>query len=99
MINRYNLEACEQDVKTTFLNGIVKKEIFIEIFDGMNVINETRKTNVCKLQKSLYGLRTSPKRWYEKFTTVANSMGIINDGSMFIYTNDRKNKINSHHLR
>ena len=79
IINYYDLEACQLDVKTAFLNDTIKEDMFMEIPEGMNISEETKRTKVCKLQKSLYGLKISPKRWNEKFTEVAKSMGLQND--------------------
>ena len=47
------------DVKTTFLHGDLEKETYITQPDGFKV---TGKENwVCKLSKSLYGLKQSPR--------------------------------------
>ena len=62
IINKYDLEVFQMDVKTAFLNGILEEEIYMEIPDGINCDAETRRTKVCKLQKALYDLRISPKR-------------------------------------
>lgn len=79
IINRFDLDVCQLDVKTAFLNGTIEGDIFMEIPDGVEVSDEVRKTKVCKLHKALYGLRISPKRWNEKFAEVAKSIGLIND--------------------
>ena len=51
----------------------------MEIPEGVEVPEKVRETKVCKLEKALYGLRISPKRWNDKFTEVANSLGLKND--------------------
>ncbi|XP_043475029.1 uncharacterized protein LOC122506779 [Leptopilina heterotoma] len=79
MINFYDLEVCQLDVKTAFLNGIIKDEVYMEIPEGMEVTKEDRQTKVCKILKALYGLRISPKRWNERFTEVVNSLGLTSD--------------------
>ncbi|XP_015116121.1 uncharacterized protein LOC107040515 [Diachasma alloeum] len=66
------------DVKTAFLNGVIDEEIFMEIADGTPHTYEERKSLVCKLERALYGLRISPKRWNVKFTEIALSMGLEN---------------------
>jgi hypothetical protein len=54
----------QMDVKTTFLNGEIEEEVYIEQPDGF-VIHE-QKSHVCRLKKSLYGLKQAPRAWYEK---------------------------------
>jgi hypothetical protein len=60
-----DLELEQLDVKTTFLHGDLDEEIFMEQPEGF-VQNRNRKF-VCKLRKSLYGLKQSPRQWYKKF--------------------------------
>ena len=79
IINKYDLEVHQMDVKTAFLNGILEDEIYMEIPDGLECNPEVRKTNVCKLQKSLYGLRVSPKRWNVRFSEEALKLGLEKD--------------------
>ena len=45
----------QMDVDTTFLNGLFEEEVYIEQPQGFEVKN--RATHVCKLKKSLYGLK------------------------------------------
>jgi hypothetical protein len=44
----------QMDVKTTFLNGVIEEEVYIEQPQGFEV--EDKKSHVCKLKKALYGL-------------------------------------------
>ena len=53
------------DVKTTFLNGELDEEIYIDQPDGFVVKGQENKN--CKLLKSLYVLRQAPKQWNQKF--------------------------------
>jgi hypothetical protein len=43
------------DVKTTFLNGNIEHEVFVEKLDGFILHN--KGTHICKLRKALYGLK------------------------------------------
>jgi hypothetical protein len=52
----------QMDVKTTFLNGFIEEEVYIEKPQGFEV--EDRKSHVCKLKKALYGLKQAPRAWY-----------------------------------
>jgi hypothetical protein len=43
------------DVKTSFLNGNIEHEVFVEKPDGF--LLHKKGTHVCKLRKALYGLK------------------------------------------
>jgi hypothetical protein len=45
----------QMDVKTTFLNGIIKEEVYIEKSQGFEV--NGKESHVCRLKKALYGLK------------------------------------------
>jgi hypothetical protein len=63
----------QMDVKTTFLNGVIEEEVYIEQPQGFEV--EDRKTNVCKLKKALYGLKQAPRAWYGRIDSFLTSLG------------------------
>ena len=50
-----NFEVHQMDVKTTFLNGELEEEIYMEQPEGFSAPRQEKK--VCKLVKSLYGLK------------------------------------------
>eukprot|EP00253_Pinus_taeda_P023475 PITA_23475 len=49
------------DVKTTFLNGSIKKEVYVEQPEGFEI--HDRESHVCRLKKALYGLKQAPRAW------------------------------------
>jgi hypothetical protein len=61
----------QMDVKTTFLNGVIEEEVYIEQPQGFEV--EDRKTRVCK--KALYGLNQAPRAWYGRIDSFLMSLG------------------------
>ena len=63
----------QMDVKTTFLNGIIQEEIYIEQPQGFEI--HDKETHVCRLKKALYGLKQAPRAWYSRIDSFLLSMG------------------------
>ncbi|CAB0038062.1 unnamed protein product [Trichogramma brassicae] len=78
VINKLDLEAVQLDVKTAFLNGNLEDEIYMEIPDGLEIEGNNR-SKVCKLQRTIYGLKTSPKIWNQRFTAEVKKLGLEKD--------------------
>ena len=57
-----NFKVYEMDVKSTFLNGELEEEVYIEQLEGIPLTKE--KDMVCRLNKALYGLKQAPRTWY-----------------------------------
>ena len=54
----------QMDVKTAFLNGRLKEDIYMRQPEGY--VSREEPDMVCHLKKSLYGLKQSPRCWYEE---------------------------------
>ena len=55
----YDLEVEQMDLKTTFLHGDLEEEIYM--YQPKYFVEKGKEKLVCKLKKSLYGLKQSPR--------------------------------------
>ena len=55
LVAHYVLELYQMDVKTVFLNGYLKEEVYMDQPEGFPI--EGKGYMVCKLKKSIYGLK------------------------------------------
>jgi hypothetical protein len=63
----------QMDVKTIFLNGEIKEEVYVEKPLGFET--RDRETHVCRLKKGLYGLKQEPSAWYGRIDNFLMSLG------------------------
>ena len=61
----------QMDVETAFLNGKLTTEVYVNQHKGY----EDGSNRVLKLSKALYGLRESPRDWYECFDEYVTKFG------------------------
>lgn len=80
-----NLFIEQMDVETAFLNSCVKSEVFINQPKGY----EIGYNKVYKLQKALYGLRESPRVWYDCFNKYIEKLNFVRSNYDFcLYVNN-----------
>ena len=73
LVVHFDLELHQMDVKTTFLNGDIDETIYM--VQPENFVPGDTKRMVCKLKKSIYGLKQASHQWYYKFHQVIISSG------------------------
>ena len=68
LVAHFDLELHQMDVKTAFLNGDIDETIYM--VQPENFVSGDTKKMVCKLKKSIYGLKQASRQWYYKFHQV-----------------------------
>ncbi|GJS45574.1 retrovirus-related pol polyprotein from transposon TNT 1-94 [Tanacetum coccineum] len=63
----------QMDVKTTFLNGLLKEEVYVAQLDGF--VDPDHPEKVYRLRKALYGLKQAPRAWYDELLNLLISKG------------------------
>ena len=63
------------DVKTAFLNGFIKEELYMMQPEGF--FNPKGANKVCKLQRSIYGLVQASRSWNIRFDELIKAYGFI----------------------
>ena len=71
----YDYEIWQMDVKTTFLNGYLKEELYMMQPEGF--VDPKGANKVCKLQRSIYGLVQATRSWNKCFDSVIKAYGFI----------------------
>ncbi|GJW20420.1 retrovirus-related pol polyprotein from transposon TNT 1-94 [Tanacetum coccineum] len=75
----------QMDVKTAFLYGPLKEEVYINQLDGF--VDPYHPDQVYRLKKALYGLKQAPRAWYDELSNFLVSKGFSKgsiDPTMFI---------------
>nr|GFA91426.1 retrovirus-related Pol polyprotein from transposon TNT 1-94 [Tanacetum cinerariifolium] len=62
-----NMVFYHMDVKTAFLNGNLREEVYVSQSDGF--VDQDNPNHVYKLKKDLYGLKEAPRAWYNMLSS------------------------------
>nr|GEW02334.1 copia protein [Tanacetum cinerariifolium] len=65
----------QMDVKTAFLNGLLKEEVYVA--QPVGFVDPDHLEKVYRLRKALYGLKQAPREWYDKLSQFFLSKGFI----------------------
>ncbi|GKC88197.1 retrovirus-related pol polyprotein from transposon TNT 1-94 [Tanacetum coccineum] len=62
-----NMTIFQMDVKTAFLNGELKEEVYVSQPEGL--VDQDNPSQVYKLKKALYDLKQAPRAWYDMLSS------------------------------
>nr|GEV19878.1 copia protein [Tanacetum cinerariifolium] len=74
-----NMVVYQMDVKSVFLNGTLREEVYVSQPDGF--VDPDNPNHVYKLKKALYGLKQALRAWYDMLSSFLISQD-FSKGSM-----------------
>ncbi|GKB64712.1 retrovirus-related pol polyprotein from transposon TNT 1-94 [Tanacetum coccineum] len=85
-----NMTIYQMDVKTTFLNGELKEEVYVSQPEGF--VDPDHPTHVYRLKKALYGLKQAPRAWLFQDTRRSTSESAQFHGDKLVSWSSKKQK-------
>jgi hypothetical protein len=79
----FDYEIWQMDVKTTFLNGNLDEDVYMIQPEGF--VDPTNAGKLCKLQKSIYGLKQASRSWNIHFDDVVKGFGILQTKKKLVF--------------
>ena len=71
----YDYEIWQMDVKTAFLNGYLDEDVYMNQPEGF--IDPLNSNKVCKLKRSIYGLKQASRSWNKRFDEEIKKFGFV----------------------
>jgi len=75
ILAQYDYEIWQMDLKTTFLNRYLEEDVYIVKPEGF--VDPKHPDKVCKLKKSVYGLKQASRTWNHHFDEEIKKFGFI----------------------
>ena len=85
LATKYNWKMHQLDVKSAFLNGELKEEVYL--VQPEEFVKQGQEHLICRLKKALYGLKQAPRSWYVKIDFFFYEKGFMrgkNDPNLYI---------------
>jgi hypothetical protein len=83
---QFDWEIKQLNVSNAFLHGLLNEEVYME--QPLGFVHLLYPDHVCKLHKSLYGLKQTPRAWYTRLSQALLDIGFTSsqvDPSLFTY--------------
>ena len=72
-----NLESHQINLKGAYLNGVLTLQETIYMCQPPGYPDQSNPTKVCRLRKTLYGLKQSIRRWYQWLVEIMMALGFL----------------------
>jgi Reverse transcriptase (RNA-dependent DNA polymerase) len=79
----HDYEIWQMDVKTVFLNGDLEEDVYMT--QPMSFEDPNKASKVCKLKRSIYGLKQTLKSWNKRFDKEIKEFGFIKCVRVLLY--------------
>ncbi|KAI3702758.1 hypothetical protein L6452_28510 [Arctium lappa] len=80
----YDYEIWQMDVKAAFLNGLLEEDVYMDQPEGF--VDQKNPNKVCKLKRSIYGLKQASRTWNIRFDEQITKYGFIkNEDDTCVY--------------
>ena len=79
LASKNDLKLHQMDITTAFLNGDLEKEVYMKQPEGFLV--EGQENSVCRLKRSIYGLKQSPRCWNQALDAQLKMVGFKQSAS------------------
>lgn len=89
---QYDLELHQMDVKTAYLHAPIDCEIYMEQPEGFEVKSKTGEKLVCRLNKSLYGLKQSGRNWNKMLHDFLPENGFVQNSADYCVYSKQNDK-------
>ena len=80
----FDYEIWQMDVKIAFLNGNLTEDVYIMQLEGF--VYPINAGKICKLQKSIYGLKQASRSWNIRFDEVVKGFGLSRMKKSLVFT-------------
>nr|GEX62007.1 retrovirus-related Pol polyprotein from transposon TNT 1-94 [Tanacetum cinerariifolium] len=81
----------QMDIKTTFLNGLLKKDVYVTQPNGF--VDPDHPEKVYRSRKALYGLKQAPRAWYDELSNFVISKGFMKDINILCSSREKRLEI------
>jgi len=85
LVAHLDLKLFQMDVKTAFLNGNIEEEVYMD--QPIGFVSKGQEHKVCRLKRSIYGLKQSSRSWYFRFHEANTSFGfamVLEDHCVYV---------------